>query len=228
MIRRLLSLALLLGCAVAASGAPPTIDIPPEIHPSGQYVQFIPKTDAVSVEYVGLDGIEPFPSAFLKDGRAFVLDANSLAKDKPYRFVAVAAGKTGETARTKFVVVNGKVPSPGDPDNPPPPPPPPPPANDKFYLLIIRADGPAAPSFTKSMAMPEWNTLRAAGHAVKDVTLSEATAAKLSAGVSPDQLPTVLTLVVRPDGKSSQLVRGPVSFPTVGSGVLDLPKGVRP
>lgn len=221
MTRALLSACCLVVCAVA-SGAPPTLDIPPEIRPSGQYVQFVPKTDAVSVEYVGLDGIEPFPSAFLKDSRAFVLDANSLVKDKAYRFVAVAASKTGEQSRASFVVVNGKVPSPGDPDTPPPPPPPP--ANDKFYFLIVRADGPASPAFTKAMNLPEWNTLRAAGHSVKDVTVSEA--AHLKANIPPEQLPAVLTLVVRVDGKSSQIVRPAVPLPTVGSGVLDLPKGV--
>ena len=112
MTRPVLSAVLFLigGIAVAA---PPSIQIEPVVRPSGQYVQFTPKTDAVSVEYVGLDGVEPFPSALLKDGRAFVLDASGLVKDKAYRFVAVAAGKTGEQTRASFTVVNGKTPGPG-------------------------------------------------------------------------------------------------------------------
>lgn len=221
----LLSVAAFACCAVVATGAPPAIDIPPEIHPSGQYVQFVPKTDAVSVEYVGLDGIEPFPSAFLKDGRAFVLDATTLVKGKKYAFVAVAASKTGEQSRKRFVVVGGTAsPGEGGGDTQPPPPPPPPPANDKFYFLIVRADGPASPAFTRAMALPEWDTLRAAGHMVKDVTVTEAI--PLKANIPPAQLPAVLTLVVRPDGKSSTIVRPAVPLPTVGSGVLDLPKGV--
>lgn len=214
--------ALLFALAAVASAAPPTLDIPPEVRPSGQYVQFVPKTDAVAVEYVGLDGVEPFPAAFLKDGRAFVLDATGLQKNKAYRFVAVAAGKTGEQSRATFVVVNGKVPTTPPVLDPPPSQPDPPAPDGALYFLIVRPDGPASPAFTRTMGLPEWGQLRAAGHGVKDVSATQA--AGLGAVIPADQLPAVLTL--REDGAVSRVVRPAVPLPTTGAGVLDLPKGV--
>lgn len=219
-MRATAALALFLAAGLAPA-APPDLEIPPVVTPTGQYVQFVPKTTAVSVEYVGLDGVEPFPSAFLKDQRAFVLDATSLVKDKQYRFVAVGAGANGEQKRATFVVVNGKATPPPPKDDPPPPP------AGLYYFLIVRPDGPAAPAFTKAMGMPEWATLRAAGHLVKDRTASEAVAPAIGVVVPAAQLPAVVTLSVAADGKSSTIVRAAVPLPTTGADVLDLPKGVR-
>src|SRR5262245_34419350 len=90
------------------------IEVPP---PSGQYVSFTPDTDAKSVVYVGLDGVDPFPTSELKDPRRFLLSTRGLAEGK-YRFAAIAASATGEQTRVDFVVVLG----PGsDPVIPPPP-----------------------------------------------------------------------------------------------------------
>jgi hypothetical protein len=216
-MRAVLATVLFLAAGLAAA-APPTLDIPPEVRPSGQYVQFVPKTDAVGVEYVGLDGVEPFPSAFLKDSRAFVLDATALQRDKAYRFVAVGASKTGEQSRAAFVVVGGKAPTTPPIVNPPPKDPPPTPAAG-LYLLVVRPDGPAAPAFTRLMGNPAWDELRKAGHWVKDMPLAEAA----SKGFVPGFVPGVMVLEL-PAGASRSVLRRTAPLPTTAADILDLPK----
>ncbi len=99
---------------------PPTLDIPAVIKPVGQYCQITPKTDGVSVLYVGLDSVDPLPAALLKDPRLFILDTRGLPKGS-YRFSAVAAGKTGEQTRADFAVLIGDVPPGPGPDPGPSP-----------------------------------------------------------------------------------------------------------
>ena len=89
--------------AASALAAPPKLTIPAEVKPVGGYVRFTPDTDAVSVVYVSLDGLDPFPSEELKDPRRFLLPVAGV-KDGKYRFAAVAASKDGEQARADFVV----------------------------------------------------------------------------------------------------------------------------
>lgn len=132
------ALAAALVTAGMAVAAPPQLEIPAEVSPDGQYVRFVPKTDAVSVVYVPLDGVEPFPAEFLKDQRAFVLDRASLAPNKAYRFVAVAAGKGGEQSRKEFRVVNGTPPTPVPVPVPVPVPPTPKPDGDLGLRKISR------------------------------------------------------------------------------------------
>jgi hypothetical protein len=100
--------------ALAVRAEPPSLKIDSEHRPTGQYVRFTPDTDAKSVIYVGLDGIDPFPSEELKDSRRFLLNTRGLAPGR-YRFAAVAAGATGEQTRADFAVMIGPVP---DPDRP--------------------------------------------------------------------------------------------------------------
>jgi hypothetical protein len=224
-MRTFLSAAAFLACAVTAAAAPPTLDFPADNRPEAGYVIVQPKTDAVSITYVALDGVYPIPSAILSDKRTFALPAGGLA-DGQYRFMAVAAGKGGEQTSRLLVVTIGK----GDVIPPPPkkePDPKDPAPATKFYFLIVRPDGAASPAFTKAMNLPEWGQLRAAGHAVKDLTAAEAAAAAINLPTDPAQLPAVFTLVVSADNKRSTLVRGAVPMPTVGGAVLDLPKGVR-
>jgi hypothetical protein len=143
MIRSLLCAGLFLD-AVLAVGAPPVLDLPAEVRPVNGYARLTPKTDAVSIRYVALDGVYAFPSEELKDGRRFVLPAAGL-KDGRYRFVAVAAGKTGEQSEAEFVVIVGKVVPPGPGPNPPPGPtpdpdpvdPPAPIPHDGFRVLMV-------------------------------------------------------------------------------------------
>lgn len=227
-MRTLLSAALLAACAITASAAPPTLELPAEAAPVNGYVIVSPKTDAVSITYVALDGVYPIPSALLSDKRTFALPANGLA-DGQYKFMAVAAGKGGEQSTKLLVVTIGKgdvipppkkkEPDPKDPVDPVDP-------AGKFYFLVVRQDGPASAAFTKAMALPAWNTLKAAGHKVKDRTTTEA--AGLGVVVPAAQLPAVVTLVVSADGKSSTIVRPALALPTTDGAVLDLPKVVRP
>jgi len=111
-------------CAVfagAALAAPPNLDIPADVKPVGGYVRFTPKTDAVSVVYIALDDADPFPSEELKDPRRFLLHTRGMNPGK-YRFVAVAAGGTGEQSRAEFTVTIPGTPVPPVPPNPPVPP----------------------------------------------------------------------------------------------------------
>lgn len=138
----------LLLLAAGALAAPPSLEIPAEVKPTGEYVQLVPKTDAANVLYVGLSGLEPFPSAVLKDARMFLLPTRGLAVGR-YRFAAVAAGKTGEQTRADFVVVIGDAPPGPGPTPPVPPGPVPPPgpgpspdppapiAGDGFKVLVV-------------------------------------------------------------------------------------------
>lgn len=140
---RLAPLALILLTA-SANAAPPKIDIPAEVKPSGDYATVQPTTDAVSVTYVGLSGVDPFPSGFLKDSRSFVLPVRGL-KAGQYQFAAIAASKGGEQSRRDFVVIVGSLPGP----TPVPPPPKPPepqldPASapdDGLYVLLVYESG---------------------------------------------------------------------------------------
>lgn len=200
----LLALGLLAGLAGAA---PPALDLPAEVRPVQGYVIVTPKTDAVSVLYVALDGVYPFPSDQLKDARSFVLPAGGL-KDGTYKFVAVAAGKGGEQTSKQFNVVIGQ-------GNQPPVTPPvvvPPPATAKYYFAVVRPDGPASAEFTKLMADPAWATLRGQGHLVKAFTVTAAKTATIEVGATP--LPAVVTLVFSADGKSSLIARPPIPAPS--------------
>ncbi len=118
----------LFACAVMAWADPPTLVIPPEVRPTGQYVDLDPKTDAVSVTYVGMSNVDPVPSRRLFDKRAFLLDTRGLAEGR-YLFAAIGAGKTGEQTRTDFTVIIGTPgPVPPGPNPPVPPGPTPTPA----------------------------------------------------------------------------------------------------
>jgi hypothetical protein len=114
---------LALALATPVLAAPPEIDIPAEVTPSGDYATVVPKTTAVSVRYVPQSGISAFPSEFLKDPRAFVLPVRGRAPGR-YEFTAVGASKTGEQADRKFAVVVGKAPPGPNPPGPTPPDPP--------------------------------------------------------------------------------------------------------
>jgi len=118
--------------ASAVHAAPPTLDIPAEVRPAGQYALFTPRTDAVAVEFVGLDALEPVPSSVLKDARTFLLDTRGLKAGR-YRFVAVGSSAAGELVRVGFALVVGESPV------PPGPTPPNPPAPDDPLLPTLRS-----------------------------------------------------------------------------------------
>lgn len=125
---RALSVLVLVAMSGVLLAQPPKVKIDNEVRPNGQYVRFTPDTDAVSVTYIGLDGVDAFPNEELKDSRRFLLDIRGLEQNRSYRFAAVASSKTGEQTRVDFLVVIG-IPQPlPTPPGPKPPPSPTPPA----------------------------------------------------------------------------------------------------
>ena len=93
-----------------------------------------------------------------------------------------------------------------------------------LYFLVVRNDGPAGGEFTANMKSPQWKTLEAAGHRVKDFTFTDSKAfVTLPAGTV---LPCVVTLRVSADWKAFAQVAGPVALPS-GDAILDLPKAVK-
>lgn len=147
-MRRCVSVIVLLAGILPAWAAPPKLEIPAEVRPSGQYVTFIPTTDAKAVVYVGLDAVDPVPSAVLKDARTFLLDTRGMATGR-YRFAAVGA-LGDEQTRTDFAVVLGTPPPvPPGPVPPGPTPPTPPLPTTGLSVLIVeetakRSELPAA------------------------------------------------------------------------------------
>lgn len=148
-------------CAVfagAALAAPPNLDIPADVKPVSGYARFTPKTDAVNILYISLDDANPFPSEELKDPRKFLLPTHGLAPGK-YRFIAVAAGSTGEQTRADFTVTvpdpkpkptpvppgPGPQPNPNPPDPTPNPKPAPAPPGKRF-IVIVEETGDAVPA----------------------------------------------------------------------------------
>lgn len=88
-----------------------------------------------------------------------------------------------------------------------------------LYFMVIRADGPATPYFTKTMGLPEWKQLRDAGHLVKDFTLADSKQfVTLPGDVS---LPVVAVLQ---EGETTSKLLRVVPLPSTGAGILDLPK----
>lgn len=126
-----LSLIVLLFVALP-SWAAPRLVIPTVTPATSDYVQIMPDTDAAAVAYVGLSGVDPFPSNLLKDQRIFVLPTRGLAPGT-YRFAAIGT-LDDEQTRTDFAVAIGvPVPVPPGPTPPVPPVPPIPEPTDPFY-----------------------------------------------------------------------------------------------
>lgn len=109
----------------------------------------------------------------------------------------------------------------GTPTAPPPTPKDPPVTpvpRDGLYFLIVRPDGPATARFTKTIGLPEWEQLRAAGHLVKDKTYTDSKAfVTLPANV---MLPVVAVLK---EGAGSSTLLRVVPLPDAGPGIIALP-----
>jgi hypothetical protein len=115
-VRRTLSLLLTLAAAGPLWAA--SLKIPAEVPAQpGRWLVLSPDTDCVAVDYVGYDGLEPFPSSELKDARKLVVQAPAAAGR--FRFTAIGTLKD-ELARCDFVVVVGDAP-PGPVPGPSPP-----------------------------------------------------------------------------------------------------------
>jgi len=146
---------LLLLCLLSATAfaEPPKVDIPPEVRPSGQYVMLSPRTEAVTITYVGLSGIEPIPSAVLKDPRTFLLDTRGMAEGR-YKFVAIASLKDEHT-RVDFEVLVGNNPPPVVQPGPVNPQPPVSPMAGMRVLTIWESDTPLPKEYNDSLNSKE-------------------------------------------------------------------------
>lgn len=208
-------------CGAPAQSAPPKLVIPAEIAAKpGKWVTVAPDTEAKTITYVSLDGLDPFPSSELIDKRKMIVFPT---EEKRYRFVAVGS-LNDEHAMAEFVIVVGAPPVVEPPPKPTDPPKPIP--TSSLYFLIVRSDGPASPDFTRTMSLSAWSDLRKAGHSVKDKTLTEAASLglKLDDGTA---LPCVVTLRESADGKTSAVVRKAIPLPTADAAILELPKAVK-
>jgi hypothetical protein len=116
MKKYLLLVLCLLTSTVLAQG--PDLGIPAELRPSGQYVTLQPKTEAKAITYIGLSGVDPLPSTFLKDARWFLLDTRGLPAGR-YLFTAVGS-LDDEHTRSDFAVLIGDAPGPVPPGPQPP------------------------------------------------------------------------------------------------------------
>ena len=106
------------------------------------------------------------------------------------------------------------------PPAPPTPVPPVPPVPTlAYYFMVVRADGPASPEFTRIMSDPAWAQLQAKKHKVKDFTQTRARQLGLSLPVGMT-LPVVVTL--RETGGKSIIVRSAIPLPTTGVEILRL------
>ena len=120
--------------------APPTIDVPPEIKPTGDYATFAPdtKTTAKAITYVGLSGVDPFPSEMLRDPRAFVVPVRGLAPGR-YEFRAVGSLNDEHAIKAFAVIVGTPAPTPLPPTVPPTTPTNPAPAGVAKHLTFVTA-----------------------------------------------------------------------------------------
>lgn len=199
-------------------------DPPAIMEPKSGFAIYVPPETVKSVHYIALDGEEPFPVSLVGGSpTAFVFLSRGLPA-KNYRFVGVASDKDGNQTRKDFAVQVGKPPVVAPPPVPKPPETKPPEATKVYYFLVVRADGPATNHFVKLMSDPAWDTIKKAGHKVKDmgVTAAAALGVDLPSGAS---VPAVVTLVESAD--KSTIVRPAVPLPTTGAGILDLPKAVK-
>lgn len=135
-------------CIIFLSGIvyaqPPTLEIPSEIDAKGDYVAFSPTSNATVITYIGMSGIDPFPSEMLKDQKAFILSIRGL-KEGRYKFVAIAI-KANEFTRKDFYVKVGNgiippVPPTPEPPTPKPPEPLPPKPDPKLDDAPVQTTG---------------------------------------------------------------------------------------
>jgi len=216
------SFALLLAVATVATAAPPKIDIPAEVRPSGQYVDFDPATDAVSVTYVGLSGVEPVPPNRLSDKRAFLMDTRGLEPGE-YAFVAVAASKTGEQTRVRFVVAIGARPKPPGPDPRPKPDPEPSPARTaaRLWLVVIEDTAKRTPEQGKAVSSPDLRKwVESGGHELEIVSSKDSAIDANGYGpyIKTVSAPAVL-LVMDRDQPGPQVPLAVVPLPSTADGI---------
>lgn len=229
---------LLILCAAPVWADPPKVE--PEKIEARVGVPFLLRVEPIAGKKIGVDGVldpKKFASVEVITGSGvyFVTPQEGSQGTHRVRYWTIGDKITKSVTLTDkapevdsltvplvssvTIVVGGEVkPPPKKPDDPKQPPP-----TTGYYFMLIRSDGAADPSFTRIVRDPAWVELAKAGHRVKDFGLTDAIrlGARLPDGTS---LPCVVTLY--DDGKTSRIVRGPVSLPSDSQAILDLPKGV--
>jgi hypothetical protein len=216
-MRAVLSAALVLAAVAPAWSAPPALKLTDETKPGSRWVVVRAETEGTTVRFVPLDaGLDPFPLP-LADKKTFVAFGEPGRSFKILAYTAVGSEPSEPAVIT--VTVGGK---PKDPPTKDPPVTPVP--QDGFHFVIVRVTGPADPKFTKWMADPSWQALRAAGHRLSDKTQREAAA---DLGITlPNGLQLPLVVALRVEGSESVVVGEPMTFPWTAADVLALPSKV--
>lgn len=227
-MKRLLAVMTFLLIAAFASAAPPDVKKSYKIKP-GQFLRISVTTTEEIGQAKSFTDEEAFFGELVspKGQRQFVFQAPERNPDGSYTgkgHYTISWWTKGEIEGTitTIEIDTGAVvtPPPKKPDDPPPGPP-----TGKLYFLVIRPDGPTSPEFTKIMTNPGWASLRSAGHSVGAATVTESIPLKLNIQAGTP-LPTVVTLRVSADGRSSTKVREPVPLPSTTDAILKLPEGV--
>lgn len=159
-MKTLHSLGILVIFSTFAYCAPPKFEMPNngKLYANSSWVDVVPTTDAVKVTYVGLSGLDPFPSAALKDDKRFILSTQGLGKGS-YDFIAFASKKDEHTVyRFKVLVGDNEVdPTPIDPkpDDSKPDDPKlddaPVPDNDLYILMVYESGKSVTPGHFETM-----------------------------------------------------------------------------
>jgi len=150
-----------------ATASPPVVTLPAEIRgDASAFVVVKPSEvkDADAVKFVPLDaGLSVFPGDLLTDKKVTVVVA---AKAGRYRLLAYAGNKDGasEPALTTLVIGGATVPPPVDPPKDPPVVTP-----TKLHFMVVRPNGPIAPSTEAAMNLSAWSEVKAAGHTYSDL-----------------------------------------------------------
>lgn len=168
----------LVSCCGTAHAAPPAVDFPAEIKAQGDFVTVRPKTDAKGITYIGLSGVDPFPSAFLKDARDFVFPIRGLSAG-PYRFSGVAS-LNDEHTEFRFTVLVGGAPSPGPTPNPGPIPPAPVVSYEApVWLYLVEETSKRTPELSLILQNVKfWNELESKGYKFRPYDKDSADAKK--------------------------------------------------
>ncbi len=206
--------------AAAASAAPP--EVPPVVRVKpGQMVRVVVKADEGKLGH-GRDfhDEEAFWGELVgpKGTRAFVFQAPPDSDRKSYTVVWWTVGEA--TGVPTVILVEGAVVAPPPkkkPDDPAAP-------VGSYYFLAVRADGPAAPEFTRAVGLPAWADLRKKGHQFRDATVTEA---RTEVGlVLPAGTPIPCVVTMKVTGNVSTVV-GYAALPSTDAGVLKLAEGLK-
>lgn len=116
------------------------------------------------------DGLSYLPSSLLNDPSTIVFTP---LKDGRYTFWAWSGNEDGGSELAEVTVVVGG----GDTTQPPPVKDPdekdPPAVAGKFYVLLVRANGPVDAKTAAAVRLKAWDEVRKDGHQMKDITRTE-------------------------------------------------------